>query len=163
VSGLPSEPIRREHRALLVHLRNVEAVAARVGEWDVDQARNDLPQIVKFLTEDLIPHAQAEDDVLYPAIDRIMGAKGTATMRVDHDEIGGRIMRLAAAADEALVSWNDRGLIDDISRQLTALAAIILLHFRKEEEVLLPILDFGLSVGDVRDLYERMGHTSLAH
>ncbi len=163
VTDLPSDPIRREHRELLPHLHHVEDAAVRVSGWDASQARRRLPQIVEFLSGDLIPHAVAEDDVLYPAIDRIIGARGTATMRVDHVEIGERIERLSRTVDLALGDWDNRDLVADLSRQLAALAAIVLLHFRKEEEVLLPILDAGMSVVDGHQLFEQMGHTAHAH
>lgn len=163
MTDLPSDPIRREHRKLLPHLHHVEDAAVQVPGWDASQARQRLSQIVEFLSGDLIPHAAAEDDVLYPAIDRIMAASGTATMRVDHVEMGERIGRLSSTVDQALGDWDNRDLVADISRQLAALAAIVLLHFRKEEEVLLPILDAGMSVADGHQLFGQMGHISHPH
>lgn len=163
MADLPTEPIRREHRDLLPHLRHVEAAAAGVMEWDGVEARRRLPRIVEFLVGDLIPHAVAEDEVLYPAVDRVMGAAGTATMRVDHVEIGERIERLASTVEGALVAWDDAGVTADLSRQLAGLAAIVLLHFRKEEEVLLPILDSGLTVEEAQALFDRMGHGQHTH
>ena len=45
-------------------------------------------------------------------------------------------------------------LVADVSRQLAAIAAIVRLHFRKEEEVLLPILDAGLTVEQGHELFD---------
>ena len=42
-----------------------------------------------FSAHHLIPHAQAEDQALYPVVARVMGVpEATATMRRDHVEVG---------------------------------------------------------------------------
>lgn len=162
MNQLPTDPIREEHRQLEPHLDHVDKAAALVTEWDLARARRSLPPLVAFLRNDLIPHARIEEEVLYPAIDGITGAATTATMVVDHVVIGERIEALASSVDSALDDWGERGAAD-ISRQLTALAAIIGLHFRKEEEVLLPIIDSAMSVEEGHALFEQMGHTAHAH
>lgn len=163
MSTLPTEPIRREHRELIPHLRHVEAASARVTEWGLDEARRNLPGIVEFLRDHLLPHAGAEEETLYPAVDRIQGIPTTATMTIDHEEIGERIGRLAAQVEEALADWDDRERVLSLSRQLAVISALVDVHFRKEEEVFLPILDRGLSAEEGHALFERMGHTAHAH
>jgi len=49
-----------------------------------------------------------------------------------------------------------------IAHQLSGLSSIILLHFRKEEEVLLPILDKTLTVEEAEALFESM-HVEREH
>jgi iron-sulfur cluster repair protein YtfE (RIC family) len=56
--------------------------------------------------------------------------------------------------DQALEDWDNREMVATVSRQLAAISAIVELHFRKEEEVLLPILDEGLSVEEGHALFE---------
>lgn len=160
---LPTDPIRDEHRQLEPHLHHIERSAALVTEWDLARVRRSLPQLVGFLRDDLVPHAQTEEDILYPEIDRITRAATTATMIVDHVVIGERIDALASAVEAALDDWDAPGVAADISRQLAALAAITRLHFRKEEEVLLPILDFNLTVEEGHALFEHMGHGAHVH
>jgi iron-sulfur cluster repair protein YtfE (RIC family) len=163
MTQLPTDPIRAEHRDLIPHLAHVENAAVRVTAWDAAEAGRVLPRIVAFLRDDLIPHATAEEEVLYPAVDRLVGADVTATMTADHVVIGERIEALAAAVDRALPHWEDRDMVGDLSRRLAAIAAIVDLHFRKEEEVLLPILDAGMSVTEGLQLFERMGHDAHGH
>jgi hemerythrin-like domain-containing protein len=163
MNELPTDPIREEHRQLLPHLQHVEDAAVGVSSWDHDQGRRVLPRIVGFLRDQLIPHAKEEELVLYPAVDRLQGAETTATMTIDHIVIAERIEALEAAVEEALDNWGQPELLADLSRQLAAIAAIVRLHFRKEEEVLLPILDARLTVEQGRELFETMGHGAGEH
>jgi iron-sulfur cluster repair protein YtfE (RIC family) len=155
---LPTEPLRAEHRALLPHLRGLETIADEVERWDGDEAAHVLGEIVQFLRAHLVPHAEAEEQVLYPAVEQAMAAPGaTATMRADHTEIVARIDRLADTAATVADRWPEPALARDLTHQLVALSAILLLHFRKEEEVLLPVLDNTLSADDAAALFARMG------
>jgi hemerythrin-like domain-containing protein len=155
---LPTEPLRAEHRDLLPHLRALDVAADEIDRWDRDEAVHVLGDIVGFLREHLVPHATAEEEVLYPAVEDAMSAPGaTATMRADHAEIVARIDRLADAAGTIEQRWPDAALVRDLAHQLVGLSAILQLHFRKEEEVLLPVLDERLGAEDASDLFARMG------
>lgn len=154
----PTEPIRREHRELTPHLQHLDTAAGRLGGFDAGQAGRLLPQLLSFLRDQLLPHARAEEEVLYPAIDGLFGAPVTATMVLDHIGIAERIDRLGTAVDRALDDWDDAGAVAEVSRQLVAISAIVALHFRKEEEVLLPILDDRLSIEEGQALFDSMGH-----
>jgi iron-sulfur cluster repair protein YtfE (RIC family) len=114
-----------------------------------------------FLRDHLVPHATAEEQVLYPAVERAMGAPGaTATMAADHAEIVNRIDRLAADVATIEQRWPDAALGASLGRQLIGLSAILQLHFRKEEEVLLPVLDAELDPDDAVALFHRMGEVA---
>jgi iron-sulfur cluster repair protein YtfE (RIC family) len=156
-----TEPLRAEHRALRPQLAELANAAASVWGWDATQAIDRLRKIVAFLQDHLVPHAAAEEAVLYPAIEEAMGAPGaTATMQADHIEIVARSERLAATVDAAAERWPDPAVVDDIAIQLAGLSAIIELHFRKEEDVLLPVLDRTLSAEAADALFARMGHAA---
>lgn len=155
---LPTEPLRAEHRDLLPHLQGLETIADEVDRWDADEAAHVLGEIVGFLRGHLVPHARAEEQVLYPAVEEAMAAPGaTATMRADHAEIVTRIDRLADTAATVADRWPDNTVARDLAHQLVGLSAILLLHFRKEEEVLLPVLDATLSPEDAAALFVQMG------
>ncbi len=83
-------------------------------------------------------------------------AAATATMRADHTEIMSRIDRLADTAATVSTQWADR-LARDLTPQLVWLSAVLLLHVRKEEEVLLPVLDTTLGPEDAAARFARMG------
>ena len=159
--SLPTEPLRAEHRDLLPHLQGLETIADEVERWDTDEATHVLGEIVGFLRAHLVPHARAEELVLYPAVEDAMVAPGaTATMRADHAEIVARIDRLADTAATIATQWPDPALTRDLTHQLVGLSAILLLHFRKEEDVLLPVLDTTLGPDDAAALFARMGEAA---
>ncbi len=163
MAELPTDPIRREHRELARHLEHLDTASARVTSMDADSAARLLPRLVSFLSGDLMSHARTEEEVLYPVVDRIAGAGVTATMVADHVGIAERVETLANSVDKALGDWDDRDVVADVSRQLAAISAIVGLHFRKEEDVLLPILDGGLSVEEGHALLEAAGHGHEEH
>jgi hemerythrin-like domain-containing protein len=159
-----TEPLRAEHRELLPHLAELDQTPGSLRTWSTEQALDRLGAIVGFLRGHLIPHATAEDEVLYPAVEDAMGAPGaTATMRADHTEVVVRIDRLAATVDTVADRWPDPDLVDDVAVQLAGLSAIINLHFRKEEDVLLPELDRSLTHEAAEELFSRMGHAAHGH
>ncbi|MGI5863079.1 MAG: hemerythrin domain-containing protein [Myxococcales bacterium] len=146
---LPTEPLRAEHRALLSRLGELDRLASELPALPPDEARARLRRLIAFLRHHLLPHAMAEEKTLYPAIEAAMGAPGaTATMFADHSEITRRIEALDAAAR--------RPDLSSVPAMLYGLSAIVLLHFRKEEEVLLPVLDRALSLEDAANLLQQM-------
>lgn len=160
----PTEPIRTEHRGLIPDVEAVDRAAIELAQWNQEAASDRLFHIIDFLEGQLLPHAAAEESVMYPAIDEAMGAAiATATMRVDHDEIASRVKHLRETITKALDVWPDAERAAAVARQLSALAAIILLHFRKEEEVLLPILDSKLTVDEAEALFEAMDSEHAHH
>jgi iron-sulfur cluster repair protein YtfE (RIC family) len=153
-----TEPLRAEHRVLMPRVRVLESIADDLAGWERAEAVGALRAIVRVLRDDLVPHAHAEEAVLYPAVEAAMGAPGaTATMRADHAEIVARIEQLEAmVADVEERTWPDPSLTRRLVHQLIGIWAIIDLHFRKEETVLLPVLDEALSADDASALFERM-------
>ncbi|MEZ5175189.1 MAG: hemerythrin domain-containing protein [Acidimicrobiia bacterium] len=161
---LPTEPIRAEHRDLLPHLEHLEAASRELPSWDAATAAARLPRYVEFLSGHLIPHAVAEDEHLYPAINEVAGSPvATATMRADHDEIATRVGSFAASVDEALEDWDGGTHAGALAHQLAGLSAIVSLHFKKEEEVLLPLLDEAMTPAEVAAIYQHMGHAHGDH
>ena len=157
----PTEPLRAEHRDLLPHLLTLDAAADDLDGWSQDEAVEALGDIVAFLRGHLVPHATAEEHVLYPAVEKAMAAPGaTATMKADHTEIVARIDRLADTIGAVEGRWPDAALARDLTHQLVGLAAILQLHFHKEEEILLPVLDASLGADDAAELFAQMGEVA---
>ncbi|NUW39479.1 hemerythrin domain-containing protein [Nonomuraea rhodomycinica] len=159
-------PLRREHQELLPHIEALCAVA-EAAEGDRDTLVKALDDTLTFLERHLIPHAQAEDAVLYPKVEQVMRAPGaTATMRRDHEEVVELTRRLRRLRDGLtgppssgpLSSEQRRGL----QRLLYGLHAVVRLHFAKEEEVYLPLLDAELTAEDAAAMFQAMhGSASL--
>jgi iron-sulfur cluster repair protein YtfE (RIC family) len=120
-------------------------LAADVGSWSADTPRR-LDDTVNVLREHLVPHARAEEIVLYPAVEVTMDAPhATDTMVRDHAEIRRRVDRLGALAATVGASPPELPLAEELREQLYGLYAILRLHFLKEEEVLLPVIDAGMT------------------
>ena len=155
ISGA-TRPIREEHRELLPHIERLRTTADDVGHVPGDVLRKKLDDAHDFLTRHLIPHAKAEDEVLYPAVARLMGApRATATMSRDHVEVGRLTDELATlrAFPEA---EPDAQRANDLRRVLYGLYTLVRTHFAKEEEIYLPILDERLTLAEAADLYQEM-------
>ncbi|GIH93197.1 hemerythrin domain-containing protein [Planobispora siamensis] len=106
----------------------------------------------------LIPHAQAEDAVLYPRVEEVMHAPGaTATMSRDHEEVvalTGEPARSRASLTGPPAPGQRRGL----QRILYGLHALVRVHFAEEEEIYLPVLDAGLTAAQAEEMFAEMHH-----
>ena len=129
----PTEPFRKEHEQLLDHIEHI-AKAAREMPRLSDEERDALRErILGFLRGTLVPHAKAEEEVLYPEWSRLLGfADAAAPMIHDHEAIVARIDELARL---------DVHDVDALQELLYGLYALISVHFRKEEDLQLPAFD----------------------
>ena len=147
-----TQPLRDEHKELIPHIEQILEVANSIPDSPLEQIRTGVTNVYEFLAYHLIPHAQAEEAALYPAVQKVLGSpEATQTMSRDHveiarymDELGGLQSNLSAREYEAL------------QRVLYGLYALIKVHFAKEEEVYLPILDERLSAEEAREMFEAL-------
>ena len=157
------EPLRAEHRELLPSIEAIAAVAADAWAADPSALLPELNSTLEFLQEHLLIHAQAEDDVLYPAVERAMHAPGaTDTMRRDHVEVAhliGELADLRRQVDGGLTAELRQHLV----RTLYALHGIVTLHFAKEEEIYVPLLEGALSPAEAETMLEEMERAADRH
>jgi iron-sulfur cluster repair protein YtfE (RIC family) len=146
----PTEPFRHEHAELLGHIEHL-AQAAREMPALAEPEREALrDRVLAFLHGTLIPHAQAEEEILYPAWAQLIGfADATAPIIHDHEAIVARVKRLEATAPDD---------VDALQELLYGLHALILVHFGKEEELQLPAFDAAPEVAE--DVLRRMGEVA---
>ncbi len=151
----PTQPLRDEHKGLLLHIEELRKTADMIGEASREAEQRELEASFSFLSRHLGPHAQAEERVLYPTVEKLMGAsEATATMKMDHAEI----IRLTQELGSLLKAEPDRDASRDKSlrRILYGLYTLVGVHFAKEEEVYLPLLDAKMSEEEVRTMYRAM-------
>jgi hypothetical protein len=87
MAALP-QGIRDEHRELGAHIELLRTVADSIGSAPTEVLREGVGQAYIFLIHQLIPHAQAEEQVLYPTVARLLRAlEATETMSRDHLEV----------------------------------------------------------------------------
>jgi iron-sulfur cluster repair protein YtfE (RIC family) len=147
-----TQPLRDEHKELIPHIEKILEVANSIPEAPLEEIRDGVKEVYEFLAYHLIPHAQAEDVALYPAVQKVMGSPdSTRTMTRDHVEVGRYIEELAALQQE-LASRNSK----ELQRVLYGLYALVKVHFAKEEEVYLPLLEERLTPEEARAMFEAM-------
>lgn len=159
----PTQPIRTEHAELLPQIEQLRHTAAWMADAPWPVVHEKVAHVVDFLQHHLVPHALAEDEVLYEAVEGAMGAPGaSATMRRDHVEVERMTEELAQLRDE-LTDPPTEPQRDRLTQLLYGLHAVLALHFAKEEEIYLPILDEALTVEDGEALMARMEEAAARH
>lgn len=154
-------PLRAEHRELLPHIDDLRTVADSVGVVPVAVLRQRLGATNEFLASHLIPHALAEDEVLYPAVAAFAGGPlATATMSRDHVAVLALTKELSALRRIVEAGEPRAQTVLDLRRVLYGLHALITVHFAKEEEILLPLLEERLTLTTAKDLFETMERTA---
>ncbi len=160
---LVTQPLREEHKELIPHIEALRAVADSVGEVPLVTLRQSVDDAYAFLANHLIPHAQAEERVLYPAVGALLNApEATATMSQDHIAIGRLIDELKALRARLSAEPVGDAVLRDLRRVLYGLYTLISVHFSKEEDVYLPLLDAKLSPEEARRLFAAMSQAARA-
>lgn len=129
----PTEPFRREHDELKSHIEHIRQAAGELPRLASEEREAVVDRIVVFLRGTLIPHAKAEEEVLYPEWSKLLGFDGAAIPMVhDHEAIVSRVERLEET---------DVDEVDTLQELLYGLYALIVVHFEKEEAIQLPAFD----------------------
>jgi iron-sulfur cluster repair protein YtfE (RIC family) len=133
MTSRPTEPFRQEHAHLLDHIEHIRLAAREAPRLSPDELEAVVGRVLEFLRGTLLPHAAAEEEVLYPEWARLVGyADAAAPMVHDHQAIVARVEQLATTP---------RDDVDTLQELLYGLHALILVHFRKEEDIQLPLFD----------------------
>jgi iron-sulfur cluster repair protein YtfE (RIC family) len=156
-----TQSLRDEHQHLLPHIEQLLVAADSLGEVPAEVVRQQVEEAYDFLRHHLLPHAYAEEQALYPVVGRLLAApEATATMRRDHVEIGRLTEELGELLPGLSSAPNEKTQLKALRRVLYGLDTLVKVHFAKEEEVYLPLLDARLSVEEAGDLFKRMGHAA---
>jgi hemerythrin-like domain-containing protein len=155
------QPLREEHQELLPEIERLRAIADLVNDAPAEVLQQAIDEVYTFLTLHLIPHAHAEDVALYPLVGKLMGAaQATATMSRDHVEVGRLTDELAAVRLKLAAGDGDQSQVKALRRILYGLYALVKVHFAKEEEIYLPLLEAQLTEDEARELFGAMEHTA---
>jgi Hemerythrin HHE cation binding domain len=96
----------------------------------------------RLLVEEIGPHEKAEQEELYPAMDRLLGSShATATMSRAHAEIAHQTRRLGQLIDDIGPGQPDDADVADLRALLYGLHAILRLHTAQEDESYLSLAD----------------------
>lgn len=129
---LEAEPITHEHAALIEPVHELATVASELPGLSAAERSERRDRLVAFIEGVLLPHAKAEERGLYRRVGLVLGhPEATAPMVYDHIAVREWTARLAAVDP------------DDVNRMqelLYGLHALVVEHFRKEEELYEPLL-----------------------
>ena len=152
-----TQPFRDEHKTLYPQVESLRLAADAVNESLTSLAHDRIEDAYNFLTKQLLPHAQAEDKALYPMVQKAMGAaQATATMSRDHVEVDRLTQELGSLRvhkTQLSVTFNQAMAL---RRVLYGLYALVKVHFAKEEEIYLPLLDSKLTAEEAKVMFENM-------
>jgi uncharacterized protein (DUF2249 family)/iron-sulfur cluster repair protein YtfE (RIC family) len=157
------EALRHHHEELARKMG--EHVAALTGDAPAAGAE----PLIRFLRDELLPHAAGEERYLYPAVEPLLKAHGmaTATMRMDHRAIEEHLRALEEAA-ERLRNAGEAGRVAaarDVARLAWQLQALFDVHLKKEEQIYMPLLARDAPEADqqriIRQMHEMPRETAL--
>jgi iron-sulfur cluster repair protein YtfE (RIC family) len=121
------------HRRLI---GSIDELGKRAGE-DVLST----PELLTYLWEHLVPHAQGEEVSLYKCVEALPGGNGIVQPMIgEHQVIVGRIRELGQLFEAQKDS--------ELQNVLHSVLALIHEHFQKEEEVLIPLLRQHLTAAE---------------
>jgi iron-sulfur cluster repair protein YtfE (RIC family) len=133
MTTLETETVREGHFRLRQELDYIRLAAQELPTLSPEERRLIVARILDYLRGTLLPHAADEERSLYPAVGKILGsAEATRTMTHDHLAIRARIVELAAT---------DESDLDRLQELLYGLYALITVHFWKEDQLYLPLLE----------------------
>jgi soluble P-type ATPase len=134
-----------EHETIRPAIEQLRSAADVLGLLPPDQAMARARRAHGVLTEQIAPHEAAEEQVLYPALDRALGEGATATMSRGHAEIAHQIRRLGQLLTDIGDQPPDEADLSDLRALLYGLHAILRLHTIQEDESYLSLSDEPVS------------------
>lgn len=152
-----TQPLRDEHKELYPHIESLKIAGLAVHGTLNQESLDRIDEAYTFLATHLLPHAKAEEAALYPVVQRVIGSPhGTATMSRDHVEIERLTRELAELRGRVSATLIGAELANELKRVLYGLYTLVKVHFAKEEEVYLPLLDDNLSAEEAAEMFEAM-------
>ncbi len=157
-----SESLREEHGEIAKKIELMRVTADAVNAAAPETLARDIDKIDDFLLHQLLPHAFAEEEVLYAVVAKIFGTpRATTPMSLDHAEISRLAEQLRKLRGQLAVGALVTESANDLRRVLYGLYVLTKTHLAKEEEVYLPLLDEHLSEQEAHRLLHKMA--DIAH
>jgi heavy metal translocating P-type ATPase len=136
------EQCRAEHRELLPEIKRIRNVADRLDVLPPSDAKLEVEAVHRFLVDKVLPHNDAEDATMYPAVARLIGGEDpTAPMGRMHLEIAHMVRVLGRHIKELPSEGPGVEDMRDLRRILYGLDAILRLHFTQEDEAYIALID----------------------
>jgi heavy metal translocating P-type ATPase len=140
----------REHLAIWADIDQLRTAADAIGVVAPREAMSGVEQAHQLLVNEVGPHERAEQEELYPVVNRLLGSShATAAMSRTHAEIAHQIRRLGQLLDDIGTAQPDAADIADLRALLYGLHAILSLHTAQEDESYISLGDGARRVGSL--------------
>jgi soluble P-type ATPase len=131
-----------EHLAIRADIDRLREVADALGTLEPAVAMERVRNVHRMLIDEVQPHEEAEEQVLYPALGRFLGGSDPmGTMSRAHIEITHQIRRLGQVIDDIGPEGIDDIDLTELRSMLYGLYAILKLHTAQEDESYLSLAD----------------------
>jgi hypothetical protein len=131
-----------EHVAVRAAIGELRTVADGLDHAAPEEAVAAVRRVHRLLVDEVGPHETAEQEVLYPALDRLLGGRDpTGSMSRAHVEISHQIRRLGHLLEEIGPDGPDEEDTAELRSILYGLHAVLRLHTAQEEESYLSLSD----------------------
>lgn len=149
---------RAHHAEIRTALDEAASRAMALSSASPEQAGELMHGIVHFFVHELMPHAEAEERVLYSAADRLVptahGRRYTDALRYEHTVVAREVRALHEAMESGERSPE---ALADFQRRTLELVGLVKAHFGAEEDVVLAAFDELMSPEDFqREVVEPM-------
>jgi hemerythrin superfamily protein len=132
----------QEHQVIRADIDQIRQAADALDTMDPAPAMAAVRAVHQLLVRQVAPHEEAEEQVLYPALDRALGGDNpTGPMSRAHVEIVHQIRRLGQLLDDIASEGPDPVDLVELRRRLYELHAILRLHSSQEDESFLSLAD----------------------
>ena len=155
----PFDDFRNHHKGIAAELEAMEKTVESLTPQNMKAKAGELGHIVHFLLDDLTPHAQAEEGVLYPPAEGLIKAHGKATapLEMEHRTLESLISQFHDLAESLPIS--DAQTLRRLQQVARQISFLVHLHIEKEEQIVLPLLEKYLSPAEQQGIMHRMhGH-----
>jgi iron-sulfur cluster repair protein YtfE (RIC family) len=147
----------KEHAELDSGIEQLRETADLMFLEPTEELARDIEDCFGFVNGTLVPHAQAEEKLLYPEFERLLGTPVAMQLLArEHEEIIRLATELGAYGPQP---WQDELSHEErkhLRRLLYSLYALIRLHLTKEEEILIPLLEKSLEGSSANRLMEAL-------
>jgi iron-sulfur cluster repair protein YtfE (RIC family) len=128
-----TETVREDHAKLHEHVEHIRIAARELPTVSPEERHAIVGRILDFLRGTLLPHAEEEEQWLYPVVGELLGNReSTRPMTHDHLAIRARVIELGVTEDTD---------VDLLQELLYGLYALISVHLWKEDQLYLPLLE----------------------
>jgi len=152
----PAHTVEEEHAGFREYAVVIREVADSVGDVLPAELVQRTGEVHDFMASRVIPHAVAEDQVLFPALRKESKTAQTVAMTQCHRQLSRFTDELGLLHDRLARTGPDRRLELDLRRVLYAMDAMLLAHLDEAEDAYSGSIAARLSPDEQAVLFDKL-------